>query len=168
MPLSAHSWLAEDPNPIKRYLMEYQALCQRREALLGELQRLRDTATRATAILGGDRPSGSPNPAARENALLRLCDGEARLTELAGHLEEALAARLVLIEQLTDERQKTLLTLRYINGLGWESIGHRMHYERTQVFDIHHHALDAAAQAWVALGGGTGSPAIEPDRASAR
>lgn len=161
MPLTAHGWMADESNPVKRYLMEYQSLCQRREALLCELARLRDAATRATAVIGGDRPSGAPNPAARENALLRLCDGEARLSELAEHIGESLAARLVLIDQLADERQKTLLTLRYINGLGWETIGHRMHYERTQVFDIHHRALDAAAQAWAALGGGR--PAGEAD-----
>ena len=152
MPLSAHGWQAEEANPVKRYLMEYQALCQRREALLAELARLRAAATRATAVLGGDRPSGAPDPAARENAMLRVIDGETRLCEVAEHIADALAARLTLIERLADERQKTLLTLRYINGLGWEGIGHQMHYERTQIFDIHHCALEAAAQAWRDLG----------------
>jgi len=66
------------------------------------------------------------------------------LREIIAHIGEALTVRLVLIERLPDERHKTLITLRYINGWGWERIGYEMHYERTQVFELHHQALVAA------------------------
>lgn len=137
-------WHAEESLPVKRYLMEYPALCQRRDALIAELERLRAATLRATARLDSVRVQTSRNPSSGEDAVLRVVDGEARLQEVIRHIGEALAARLLLLEALPDERQKTLLTLRYINGSAWERIGYTMHYERTQVFEIHNQALQAA------------------------
>lgn len=137
-------WHADETNSVKRYLMEYHALVERRNALMEELERFREATVRATGQLSPARPSGKPDsPGAREDAMLRVVDAEEHLRQVIGHLGEALAVRLALIERLEDERQKTLLTLRYINGIGWEQIGYRMHYERTQVFAIHAGALEA-------------------------
>ncbi|NLI20062.1 MAG: hypothetical protein GX418_00720 [Clostridiales bacterium] len=147
------TWHPDETHPVKRYLMEYRAMLQRRDALLNELDRLREDATRATARLSGVPRARPADGDARESAMLRAVDGEARLLAITRHLDEALSARLALIEALPDERQKTLLTLRYINGMNWERIGHTMHYERTQVFAIH---ADAVAEAQRRLEGATG------------
>jgi hypothetical protein len=147
MPESIRIWRAEETQPAKRYLMEYRVLVQRRDALLDELERLRETTLRATAHISPARPSGRTAHDAAENGMLRVVDAEERLCQVIRHIGEALDVRLVLIEQITDERQKTLLTLRYINGMGWESIGYEMHYERTQVFEIHTQALQAVQKA---------------------
>lgn len=137
-------WHADETNSAKRYLMEYHALVERRNALTEELERFREATVRATGRLSPARPSGKPNGSgAREDAMLRVVDAEESLRRVIDHLGEALTVRLALIERLEDERQKTLLTLRYINGIGWEQIGYRMHYERTQVFAIHAGALEA-------------------------
>ena len=144
MPGTTRLWRADESNPAKRYLMEYRALIQRRDALLDELDRLREASMRATGRISAVPPSGSFDPGARENATLRVVDAEARLSEVIAHIGEALTARLALIERLEDERHKTLLTLRYINGWVWERIGYEMHYERTQVFDIHNQAIREA------------------------
>ena len=137
-------WRTTEANPVKRYLMEYRALVSRRDALLRELERLRDATTRATGRIAAVRLSGTPGHGGNEDAMLRVVDGEARLQAVIDHVCEALVARLYVIEALTDERHKTLLTLRYINGLSWEQIGYDMHYERTQVFEIHGQALNEA------------------------
>ena len=144
MPGSTRLWKLDDTSPVKRYLMEYVALKQRRDALTDEIDRLRDATLRATSRITGFRPSGSPDPGRKEDGVLRVVDAQARLATVISHIDEALCARLALLEQLPDERQKTLLTLRYINGVSWEQIGYAMHYERTQIFDIHHQALEAA------------------------
>ncbi|MCE5342817.1 MAG: hypothetical protein LLF96_04405 [Eubacteriales bacterium] len=141
MPLNARMGRTDDTLPVKHYLMEYSVLQQRREALLTELKRFHDATMRATGQLSPVRPSGKPNPGGREDAMLNVVDAEERLRQVIEHTGEALAARLALIERLPDERQKTLVTLRYINGLSWEKISYTMHYERTQVFEIHSHAL---------------------------
>lgn len=147
MPPVARVWHTDDSSPVKHYLMEYITLCQRRDALQNELDRLREVTLRVTARISPAKPSGKPVPGNGEDAMLRVLDGEARLEEVIGHIGEALSARLALIESLGDERQKTLLTFRYINGLDWETIGYRMHYERSQLFLIHSSALEAAQQA---------------------
>ena len=138
-------WKADEVSPAKQYLMAYQMLVKRREALGRELERLREATVSATAYLSPTGAVKTHNPSANENAILRVMDGEQKLVETMEHIGEALAVRLVLIERLTDERHKTVLTLRYINGLGWEQIGYDVHYERTQLFAIHTAALEAFA-----------------------
>ncbi len=146
-------WRATETNPVKRYLMEYRALVSRRDALLRELEHMRDATTRATGRIAAVRLSGTPGQGGNEDAMLRVVDGEARLLSVIDHVCEALVARLYVIEALTDERHKALLTLRYINGLSWEQIGYDMHYERTQVFEIHGQALREAQEVMAGAGG---------------
>jgi RNA polymerase sigma factor (sigma-70 family) len=45
------------------------------------------------------------------------------------------------IEEMNDERERTILTLRYIKGLKWEEIAVQLHVERAQVHRIHAKAL---------------------------
>ena len=52
-------------------------------------------------------------------------------------LREILAA----IDSLQDERQKEILTRRYVAGEGFQDICEGMHYEKTQVFVIHGRGL---------------------------
>lgn len=148
---STRIWRADESNPVKKYLIEYRALIQRRDALLDELDRLREASVRATGHISAVPPSGSFNPSAREDAVIRVIDAETRLNDVIEHIGEALAARLALIERLEDERHKTLITLRYINGWAWERIGYEMHYERTQVFEIHGQAIKEAQHVMEAM-----------------
>lgn len=147
-------WRAGETNPVKRYLMEYLAMASRRDALLRELECLREATVRATGRLNPVRVSATPNHSGAEDAMLRVVDGEARLAQIIAHVSEALAMRLTLIERLADERHKTLLTLRYLNGRSWEQIGYDMHYERSQVFEIHSQALKEAQLAMQAFAEG--------------
>ena len=146
MQTNSRIWRTAEANPIKRYLMEYQALTCRRDALLQELERLHADTQRTGGRISAVRGSGQPNTSGHEDAMLRVVDAQARLQKLIDHMYEALLVRLALIERLSDERHKTILTLRYINGYTWEAIGYQMHYERTQIFEIHNAALrDAQA-----------------------
>lgn len=141
---TARVWRAAEANPIKRYLMEYHTLVCRRDALLQELEHLRAAAQRTSGRITAEIRSAAPNPGSREDAMLRVVDAQTRLQTLVDHICEALLVRLALIDRLSDERHKTLLTLRYINALPWETIGYQMHYERTQLFEIHTAALREA------------------------
>ena len=55
--------------------------------------------------------------------------------------EKTLREILDAIDTLDDERQKEILTRRYITGEGFPAICEGMHYEKTQVFVIHGRAL---------------------------
>jgi DNA-directed RNA polymerase specialized sigma24 family protein len=52
-------------------------------------------------------------------------------------LEQIMAA----ISAVPDEMQKTVLTLRYVEGRSWEDIQDMIGYERTQTLVIHGRAL---------------------------
>jgi hypothetical protein len=76
-----------------------------------------------------------------EERSLEFIEAQERLKQLVDHISESLAVRLALIERLSDERYRLVLTLRYINGLEWFKVEHAMHYERRQVFYFHAEAL---------------------------
>ena len=99
---AARVWHIDESSAVKHYLMEYITLCQRRDALQNELDRLREATLRVTARISPAKPSGKPVPGNGEDAILRVLDGEARLEEVIGHIGEALTARLALIETLGD------------------------------------------------------------------
>ncbi|MBQ1778025.1 MAG: hypothetical protein IIZ93_07705, partial [Acidaminococcaceae bacterium] len=55
--------------------------------------------------------------------------------------EQALREILGAIDTLGDERQKEVLTRRYITGQDFPGICEAMHYEKTQIFVMHGRAL---------------------------
>ena len=63
------------------------------------------------------------------------------LYQYKAEAETALREILAAIESLKDERQKEVLTRKYINGDVFPDICEAMHYEKTQVFVIHGRAL---------------------------
>lgn len=136
-------WRAKEPSPAKGYLAEYRLLKLRREALVQELDRLREATLRATSRITATRLSGTGSRGGMEDSAVRRVDGEAALAQIIAHIDECLAARLALLERLGDERHKLILTCRYIQGWNWEDIGHRLHYERSMIFKLHGEALEA-------------------------
>ncbi len=142
--MSARLWGGGERREIIEYLSGYVTLKQRRDALTWELERQEAATTRASARLNLAGTTGRLNPTARENDMLRVVDSQTQLKNVIASIDAALAERLKLIERVPDENQKTLLTLRFINGKNWEEIGYTMHYERTQIFKIRCNALDAA------------------------
>ncbi|MEA5016131.1 MAG: hypothetical protein VB099_16390 [Candidatus Limiplasma sp.] len=141
------TWKAKEPNPAKRYLAEYRTLACRRDTLIEELERLRDASMRATSRLSATRLSGTSGRGGMEDSVIRVVDGEEALRRTIAHLDECLVARLVLIERLTDERQKLVLTYRYINGWGWAEIMRRMCLSERPMFYLHGKALESFRRA---------------------
>ncbi len=142
--MKSRTWRNDETREIIVYLMAYVTLKQRRDALMWELERQESATMRASARLNLAGTTGQQNPTARENDMLRVVDSQTQLKNVIADIDAALAERLRLIEHIPDENQKTLLTLRFVNGKTWEEIGYTMHYERTQIFKIRGNALDAA------------------------
>lgn len=128
-------------HPAIVYLRQYSALKLRRDDLKEELLAIRENATRATSRMTAERVSGTGARDSMANAAVKAVEVERRLNTTIRNLEEALGMRVWLIEQLKDEREKTLLTERYISGRSWEEIQSRMFLGRTAVFKLHGYAL---------------------------
>ena len=78
----------------------------------------------------------------------RMAEDVAKIADetelLRGTLEDVSAALkdvLRAIEAVPDEMQKTVLTLRYVEGLDWISISEKIQYEERMTFILHGRAL---------------------------
>lgn len=128
-------------NPAKRFLRGYRALLVRRDSLLREIERRRESATGTTVRLKeiNVQSGGAYDRMAEDVA--RIVDDEESLGDALQEIARKLKEILMAIESVPDEMQKTVLTLRYIEGLDWPDIQERISYERTQTLVIHGKAL---------------------------
>ena len=129
-------------NPAKRFLRGYRALLIRRESLMREIERRRESATGTTVRLKPITVTGGNGAYDRmAEDVARIVDAEGALSEAVLGIGEKLFEILKAIESVPDEMGKTVLTLRYIEGLDWPDIQERISYERTQTLVIHGKAL---------------------------
>ena len=129
-------------NPAKVFLRRYKSLCGRVDALQRAINEALERATNTGVTLKEIKVLSSPaehDPMARDVcSAVDACEILYRFKEQA---ETSLQEILTAIDSLKDERQKELLTRRYISGEGFPEICEAMHYEKTQVFVIHGRAL---------------------------
>ena len=129
-------------NPAKAFLMQYRAISGRVDALQRAIDAAIARAQNISFSLKEIKVLSSPaihDPIAEDVAT--AVDAAKVLYDEREKANNALREILSAINYLSDERQKQLLTLRYINGEGFEKIQEQMHYEKTQVFVIHGRAL---------------------------
>lgn len=130
------------PHPAKVYLRQYADMKLRRDDLRDELQSIRENATRATSRLTAERVSGTSARDGMANAVIKAVEAEKRLESLILHISEALDIRTALMEAMTNEREKTLLTEFYIMGHSVKEIQKRMFISRSTFWRVHDCALD--------------------------
>jgi len=128
-------------HPAIVYLRQYAAMKLRRDDLKEELLSIRENATRATSRYTAGRMSGTGKKDGMANAVVRAVEVEQKLESCIRNIEEALEIRVLLIEQMKDEREKTLLTEMYINMRSVEEIQSRMFVSRATLWRIHGYAL---------------------------
>lgn len=129
-------------NPAKAFLRRYIALSGRVDALTLAISQAMERAFNIGVSLKEVKVLSSPaehDPMAKD--VCNAVDACEILYQYKAEAEAALREILTAIDSLTDERQKELLTLRYINGMGFRDISEKIHYEETQMFVIHGRAL---------------------------
>ena len=129
-------------NPAKVFLWRYKALFGRVDALQRAIDEALARATNTGITLKEIKVLSSPaehDPMARD--VCSAVDACEILYQYKAEAETALREILAAIESLKDERQKEVLTRKYINGDVFPDICEAMHYEKTQVFVIHGRAL---------------------------
>ena len=128
-------------NPAKRFLRGYRALLLRRESLLREIERLRESLTGITAPLKDDPVQGSGASDRMADTVARIVDAEEALNPALTEINDRIREILAAIDPVPDEMEKTVLTLRYIEGLDWITISERIAYEISNTYIIHGRAL---------------------------
>ena len=136
-------------NPTKAFLNRYRYLVQRRESLMRQIDIIRARATGGSITIQPDKAKSSSaiHDRMAEDAVA-IADSTRLLDELVKEIDTALAQVLMAINQVDDEKLRTVLTLRYVEGLSWEKIQHKISYERAQVMRLHGRAL-AQVSAWL-------------------
>lgn len=135
--------MQDKQNPAKYYLKGYKALMLRRESLLREVERMRESLTSTTVQLKQDIVTGSGATDRIGNLVPQIVDTEQTILPELKDINERIRRILAAINSVPDEMQKTILTLRYIEGLDWISVSERVGYEERQTFVIHGRALIA-------------------------
>ena len=129
-------------NPAKLFLLQYISLSGRVDALTRAINDAMERAWNTGVSIKEIKVLSSPaehDPMARD--ICDAVDATETLREYKSKADAVLRDILTAIDSVQDERQKLLLTLRYINGLNFKDIKETMHYEETQIFVIHGRAL---------------------------
>lgn len=128
-------------NPAKTYLRRYRALVIRQESIRRAIDAAYDRATSITSRLRAVPVSGGGAGDRMAEDVVRIMDETAQLEQLLDASAQALSEILLAIEAVPDEMQRTVLVLRYVEGMGWPDIQDKIGYERTQTLVIHGRAL---------------------------
>lgn len=134
-------------NPAKRFLKGYRALLIRRESLIREIVRRRESATGTTVRLkpiSVTSGNGAYDRMAEDVAL--IADMEETVQQTIAEINRRIREILDAIEAVPDEMQKTVLTLRYITGMDWQRISDKIGYEERQTYILHGKGLWAVNQ----------------------
>ena len=134
--------MSRQVNPAKVFLRRYKALSGRVDALQRAIDEALARATNTAVTLKEIKVLSSP--AEHDQMARDVCnavDACETLYQYKAEAEAALREILSAIDSLTDERQKELLTLRYVTGMGFKDIKEKIHYEETQMYVIHGRAL---------------------------
>ena len=129
-------------NPAKVFLWRYKALSGRVDALQRAIDEALARATNTGITLKEIKVLSSPaehDPMARD-----VCSAVDACEILYRYKADAVAALreiLVAIDSLKDERQKEVLTRRYINGEQFAKVAELMHFSEPVVYVLHGRAL---------------------------
>ena len=129
-------------NPAKVFLRRYRSIAGQIDALQQAIDEAMQRAMNTSITLKEIKVLSSPaenDPMARE--VCSAVDACGILYQRKAEAEKALREILSAIDSLRDERQKEVLTRRYITGQGFREIREAMHYEETQIFVIHGRGL---------------------------
>jgi DNA-directed RNA polymerase specialized sigma24 family protein len=129
-------------NPAKTYLKRYRALLIQRDSLQRSIEAAYGRAYSCTQRLRPVRVQGGGSVYDRmAEDVARISDETEQLKAAKERAEAALAEILAAIQAVPDEMQKTVLMLRYVEGLDWISISERIGYEISNTYILHGRAL---------------------------
>lgn len=122
----------------KQWLGRVQYIDRRIEAKAEQAMRIRARLEGRRAILS-DMPRGGSGD--WTDALANLIALEQEIDQEIDGLIIARREIVKTIDALPDERMRTLLELRYLNGWGWQRVADALHYDRRSVTNLHCAAL---------------------------
>lgn len=124
----------------RAWLKGYRGLTAEYRALLEERGRWAASATKCTTTWS-DNPKTSGEDKI-QRATDKLADIDAQIFEKLDKIERLRGQIESAIDELEDSRQRAVLRLRYINGLSYEEISRKLHYDIRWLHRLEHAALE--------------------------
>ena len=129
-------------NPAKTYLKRYRALLIQMDSLQRSIEAAYDRAYSCTQRLKPIRVTGGGSVYDRmAEDVARISDETEQLKAAKERAEKALAEIMSAIQAVPDEMQKTVLMLRYVEGLEWHKVAVQINYTEAGVYVLHGRAL---------------------------
>jgi DNA-directed RNA polymerase specialized sigma24 family protein len=129
-------------NPAKTYLRRYRALVVQQESLQRSIDAAYDRAYSCTQRIKPVHVQGGGGVYDRmAEDVARISDETEQLKAAKERAEAALAEILAAIQAVPDEMQRTVLTLRYVEGLDWITIAEKISYSEVRTYVIHGRGL---------------------------
>ena len=119
------------PNPAKKVLEDYRQLLVQQETLEASIRRRYERATSCTTRVRPNKTTGGG--ASYDRMADDVCasvDAKAQLKETIRRIDREIGRVLRLTDLVTDEKQRTVLYMRYIDGMGFQQIADRLGYSR--------------------------------------
>lgn len=107
---------------------------------LDEIQRLRSCMEKVT-VTYKDAPGWDRKTSDQAVILTEIGKLSDHIKDDTARLQEENQKAQILIDKLDDSKERDVLQLMYINGLGMEEIGEKLGYSRMQIYRIHKKAL---------------------------
>jgi len=129
-------------NPAKTYLRRYRALVIQRDSLQRSIEAAYDRAYSCTQRLKPIRVTGGGGAYDRmAEDVARISDETEQLKAAKERAENALSQIMEAIQAVPDEMQRTVLVLRYVEGLEWHKVAVQINYTEAGVYVLHGRAL---------------------------
>ena len=129
-------------NPAKIYLRRYRALVIQRDSLQRSIDAAYDRAYSCTQRLKPVHVQGGGGVCDRmAEDVARITDATEQLRDAKAKVDAALGEILTAINAVPDEMQKTVLMLRYVEGLEWHKVAVQINYTEAGVYVLHGRAL---------------------------
>ncbi len=125
----------------KEYLSQAYWLDRRIDSKLEQISALRDTATKATAVMNDVVVSRTRNMQSLQDTIEKIVDMERELNEDIDTLVDLKRDMMRQIKSVRNPEYQTLLELRYLCFKSWDYISEAMGYCVNNVFKMHAKAL---------------------------
>ena len=125
----------------KEYLSQAYRLDRRIESKLDQLSALRDTATKATAVMNNIVVSHTRNVFSLQDTIAKIIDMEDELNRDIDELVDLKREIAQLIKAVMNPQYQLILEMRYLSYKNWRDIAEALELEDRYVFKLHGLAL---------------------------
>lgn len=125
----------------KEYLNQAYHIDHRIESKLSQIESLKNLATRVTSVFSDMPHSSSPDNQRLQKTIAEIVDLENEVSTDIGRLVSLKREIKNIINQVQNEKYRTLLELRYLNFWTWEQIAVDLNFSIQHTYRIHDEAL---------------------------